>query len=397
MPSAVADDMRSRQWYLDAMQADAMWKVSRGENVTVAVLDTGVDSSVPELNGRVLPGMDMSRKSGSAHDDQVGHGTNMAALIAGRAVGDGIHGIAPEARILPVKTTDDDRMTTDDELWEKAIRYAVDHGARVINISHGGPGELYQSVRTEAAVKYALSKGSLIFASAGNDGGDGNLPHYPALIPGVVSVGATDRSGTVTKWSNSASNVTLAASGDEIPGRCNKSEGWCAGRGTSQATAITSAAAALIWSKHPDWTNNQVLRVMMDTAGKPTTGTVPSKYIGYGIIRPRKVLLDGEGDPGPPDVNPLLGVARSGKAKPDSPASPEAKGAPAPDKESAAEPATSQEGGNTALWAGVGAAAAVVIAAATAAVIVQRRRRAAPVPTTFPVPPPPPYEPGRGQ
>ncbi|MCD9143997.1 S8 family serine peptidase [Streptomyces albireticuli] len=368
--------------------------------MTVAVLDSGVDSSVPELNGQVLKGVDMSVRPLDANQDQDGHGTGMAALIAGKAVGEGIHGLAPGVKILPVRTAPD----TTDRLWGKAIRYAVDNGARVINISMAGPGNLENSPLTEAAVKYALSKGSLIFAGSGNDGEDGNLTNFPAAIPGVVSVGAIDQSGTVTKWSNSASNVALAAPGDEIPGRCRKSEGFCATTGTSAATAIVSASAALIWAKHPGWTNNQVLRVMMDTAGKPTTGKVPSIYIGYGIVRPRKVLVDGEGDPGPADVNPLLAAAGASTSKQPSPQPSQEKKsdskahAPAPEKTENA----SGSSGNTGLWIGIGAGAAVVVAgAATAALVRQRKRAAAQAmyadPYSPTAPPPPPYGPGCGQ
>ncbi|MBB5116627.1 type VII secretion-associated serine protease mycosin [Streptomyces eurocidicus] len=375
------------------MQADDMWKVSRGEGVTVAVLDTGVDSSVPELNGQVLPGTDVSNKPKGANEDENGHGTNMAAMIAGRDVGEGIQGLAPGAKILPVRTAGDPTADADDPLWARAIRYAADHGARVINISMAGPAEAGQAPLTASAVKYALEKGSLIFAGSGNDGDEVNFPHYPAALPGVVSVGAVDRSGTVTKWSNSASNVALAASGAEIPGRCTKSKGFCAGDGTSQATAVVSASAALIWSKHPDWTNNQVLRVMMDTAGKPTTGKVPSIYIGYGIVRPRKVLVDGEGNPGPADVNPLLAAAEK-DAKPSTAPSPKAKNdakAPTPE-EKAAE---SRDSGNSTLWIGIGAGAAVV-AAVAATVFVRRRKRAAAAPNPYAPTPSPPYGPGPG-
>ena len=104
------------------------------------------------------------------------------------------------------------------------------------------------------------------------------------------------------------------------PHPLHKEAPGCTAEGTSYATAIASASAALIWSAHPTWTNNQVLRVMMETAGKPEDGKVPSEYLGYGIVRPRKVLLDKEGDPGPADVNPLL-AARETTAPPKTPQS----------------------------------------------------------------------------
>ncbi|MEU8583535.1 type VII secretion-associated serine protease mycosin [Streptomyces abikoensis] len=366
VPNAAADDVRSRQWYLDAMQAESMWKVSRGEGITVAVIDTGVDSSVPELRGQVLQGADVSNKPSGAETDKDGHGTNMATLIAGTGAESGVQGLAPGVKILPVRTVGDLLADVNDSLDDKAIRYAVDHGARIINISMGGPDNVGRSPQTEAAVRYASAKGALIFASSGNDGDKSNLPQYPAAIPGVVSVGAIDRTSTVTKWSNSASNVALAAPGENIPGRCTKSEGLCDGGGTSQATALASASAALIWSKHPDWTNNQVLRVMLETAGKPTTGKIPSPYIGYGIVRPRKVLLDGEGNPGPADVNPLLAVSE--------PASPSPK-ASARNQGSATELRPEKGSSGTTPWMGISIVTAAVVVVAAATILTVRRRR----------------------
>ncbi len=176
------------------------------------------------------------------------------------------------------------------------------------------------------------------------------------------------------------------ALGDGIPIHCTKTEGICNSGGTSQATAIASASAALIWAKHPKWTNNQVLRVMMQTAAKPTTGKLPSIYVGYGSIRPRKVLLDGEGDPGPADVNPLL--AREGATKPDPSASASASKSPSADpqstptpqhdkksdKKTVAEPKKNDDNSST-LWIAIGAGA-VLLGAAVAFALVRRRGRA---------------------
>src|SRR5690242_9436085 len=100
-PTALADDMRSKQWYLDAMDADAMWKVSTGKGITVAVIDTGVRSE-PELSGRVLDGRDFTG-SGDGRKDTDGHGTNMAVAISGSGVDGGVKGLAPDAKVLPVR------------------------------------------------------------------------------------------------------------------------------------------------------------------------------------------------------------------------------------------------------------------------------------------------------
>ncbi|MFE7318477.1 S8 family serine peptidase [Streptomyces sp. NPDC057555] len=301
-PAAAAVDMRSRQWHLDAMQAERMWQVSTGEGVTVAVIDSGVDSSVPELRGQLLPGKDFSGKGKGANHDDEGHGTSMALIIAGRRSGEGPWGLAPGSKVLPLKTGGTYGIAN----MAKAIRYSADQGAKVINISRAVMAIEHAKNELQPAIDYANKRGSLIFAGTGNDGDKGNAPAYPGSLPGAVGIGAVDKSLKVANFSTYGPQVALAAPGVGIPSRCTTELRYCIEDGTSDATAVASASAALIWSAHPTWTNNQVLRVMMETAGKPEDGKVPSKYLGYGIVRPRKVLLDKEGRPGPADVNPLL-------------------------------------------------------------------------------------------
>ncbi|MCP9209372.1 type VII secretion-associated serine protease mycosin [Streptomyces cucumeris] len=389
-PVAVAEDISSKEWHLDAMRAEQMWKVSKGKGVTVAVIDSGVDASLPELRGQLLKGADASRKGRNPHRDSSGHGSNMAGLIAGTGAGGGVQGLAPEAKILPIAAKMiDTRTESSGSVMAKAIRYAVDHGARVLNISLAAQGlrEYYDA--TQSAVNYALKQGSLIFAGTGNDGDKGNLRSFPAALSGVVGIGAIDRQGKAAEFSTTGDYVGLTAFGDQIAERCTDSEGTCMSGGTSQATAIASASAALIWAKHPKWTNNQVLRVMMQTAAKPKTGDIPSSYVGYGSVRPRKVLLDGEGDPGPANTNPLL--AREGATKPNpSPSASKSSDAGSqqqssgsdsgkqgeqdaqkPDKETKAS--DGDNGGNTTLWIALGAGAAVVVGGAAAFAVLRRR------------------------
>ncbi|MGP9018205.1 S8 family serine peptidase [Streptomyces sp. BR1] len=373
-PVALADDMRSKQWYLDAMDADAMWKVSTGKGITVAVIDTGVRSE-PELTGRVLDGRDFTG-SGDARKDSDGHGTSMAVTIVGSGADGGIKGLAPDAKILPIRSAAGSHEFAGTVTTAKAIRYAAESDARVINISWGGDSPSNDEKQALAsAVNYALGKGKLIFASAGNSGDKGNPVEYPGATPGVVAVAAVGTDGKVAKYSSTGSHIALAAPGDAIPAHCGDGNGYCKTSGTSQATAITSATAALIWSAHPDWTGNQVLRVMMETAGH--NGKVPSQYIGYGTVRPAQVLLKGNGDPGPADVNPLL-AARGAGGTTTSP-SPAAKGAGdgAQEKPGSSEQRTTAgESKDSAPWTVVAiiAAAVAVIGGAVAAVRVRNKR-----------------------
>ncbi|MER7958586.1 S8 family serine peptidase [Streptomyces sp. NPDC096030] len=379
-PAAHAEDMRARQWYLDAMKADALWKVSTGKGVTVAVLDSGVDSTVSELRGKVLPGRNFSDAGGGPgriddrDDDR--HGTNMALAIAGNGSDGGVKGIAPDATILPVKTGD--YVAFGNTATLKGIRYAVDNGARVINISSGGPADHEDDQGWQEAVGYAQKKGALIFAASGNDGIEN--PQYPAAIPGVVAVGALDTKGKVADFSNYGSHLALAAPGVEIPGRCtDDKKQYCAHRGTSQATAIASGSAALIWSAHPDWTANQVLRVMMETAGH--VGKVPDKYIGYGSIRPAQILLEGKGNPGAPDVNPLLAAQKQAQQSqspaPQTSPSPDSTGAsgtngPAQEPKKPESAARPEESGFP-LW-GIAAGAVAIVAVIVGVVVAAGRR-----------------------
>ncbi|MGW8886773.1 type VII secretion-associated serine protease mycosin [Streptomyces sp. NPDC055749] len=395
---ARADSVRSDQWYLDAMQAEEMWEMSTGENVTVAVIDSGVDASNPDLLGQVLKGKDLAEGSpGDERVDYDGHGTGMAGLIAGTGQsggGDGAFGLAPGSKILPIRMRDDAGKVNgatggknfNDDLTT-AIRYAADNGAKVINVSLGNEEG---SQRLSDAVKYALRKGSLVFAAVGNTGDKDNSIEYPAGTPGVVGVGSIGKDLKKDPASQYGSQVDLSAPGVDMVHACgHQKSGLCRSTGTSDATAIASASAALIWSKYPDWTNNQVLRVLMDTAGGPTSGAERNDYIGYGAVRPGAALSN-PGDPGPADVYPLPDLAAAESAKPSAKPSPAKGGSEADDETSAAAAtAASDEGGNTGLWIGLGVGAAALIGGAVAVTVVRSRRRSA-APSAVP-----PYQQGQ--
>ncbi|MER6157233.1 type VII secretion-associated serine protease mycosin [Streptomyces sp. NPDC001868] len=410
---AYAESIREQQWFLDAMKAEQMWQTSTGAGITVAVIDSGVNAANPDLKGRVLPGKDLAPdQPGDERTDYGDHGTGMAGLIAGTGAwngGQGAFGLAPGAKILPIRMPKDGTAASKaegnrrfNEVVPKAIRYAADEGAQVINISlattEGSP-------QLTAAVKYALDKGSLIFAGAGNDGDKANEVMYPAATPGVVAMAAVGRDLRRTEESQHGPQVDMAAPGEEMVHACGTETGLCKSHGTSDATALASASAALIWSKHPTWTNNQVLRVMLNTIGAPTDGAKRNDSIGYGIVRPR-IALQNPGDPGPADEYPLPDLAAAASASPSpQPSATDADNAPAEDKttEEAAVSDSSKE--NNMLSTVLTAAAVVALLGIGVAVfIVVRNRRpahpTAPHPTALYVPspgqpqyPPSPYAP----
>ncbi|MFJ9035512.1 type VII secretion-associated serine protease mycosin [Streptomyces sp. NPDC102406] len=380
--SAHADTTRSQQWFLDAMQAENMWRTSTGEGITVALIDTGVDDSNPDLKGRILPGKDLApAESGDETTDWDGHGTGMAGLIVGTGAyggGNGAYGLAPGAKVLPIRLPDTQKSGSRFEADAKfedavstAIRYAADHGARIINVSQGITGDADDFPKFTSAVDYALQHGALIFAAAGNDGDEGNKVGFPAATPGVVAVGAIGRDLHRAEFSTHGPQVDVAAPGVDMVHACGGKTGLCKTEGTSDAAALASASAALIWSMHPDWTNNQVLRVMRNTIGGPIDGTERNDSIGYGIVRPR-VALKTPGDPGPAAKYPLPDYPAA--ATPPADASKGARAESTAGAKPAASPDSTDSGSNSLLWIGTGAGVVVVLGVVVAIAVKNRRR-----------------------
>ncbi|MFG1704060.1 S8 family serine peptidase [Nonomuraea sp. M3C6] len=306
-PPALADDVRGgQQPVIRTLELTRAWQTSKGTGVTVAVLDSGVDPRHRDLAGSVRVGRDFTE---GANPPGVApnrlHGTYMASLIAGHGHGSGgklgIIGVAPEADVLSVRVILEDeepgfREFNSAERFEnvvaRGIRYAVDEGADVINMSISK--EL--ATREErAAIRYAISKGVVLVAAAGNDGdrkidGDFAPYSYPAAFPGVVSVGATDRRLRRATFSNWNSSVLVAAPGVDIMGAGPGDEYWV-GRGTSQATALVSGVAALIKAKFPDMSPPLVARALAESA----TDRPPGGYdtgTGFGIVNAAKALAE---------------------------------------------------------------------------------------------------------
>ncbi|WP_447040325.1 S8 family serine peptidase [Streptomyces sp. DSM 118878] len=384
-PNAAADDVRSKQWYLEAMEAENLWKASTGEGVRVAVIDTGV-SETPSLQGRVKSGKDFAGLSGGPLDDYNSHGTTMAELIAGSGQ-EGLKGLAPGVEVISF------RVGLGKEFKNKktsgipeAIRAAADSDAQIISMSFTGKFLLPSEKK---AVDYARSKGKLMFAGVGNDAGKKNFIGYPAAYPNVIGVSAADKNGKVAKFSEFGEYVDLAAPGLDIPRWCDKTfRSYCdeGGGGTSAATAIASASAALVWSKHPDWTANQVLRVLIDTAGRDWPKDEPSDYLGYGLIRPARNVVKGQGKPGPADVDPITNKKTAGAgsdgggstpdaSEPAAPTQPAKKVAPDGKKASAAERSPKDDGGGSLLWPILGGLAAVLVIGGGAFAAMRTRRR----------------------
>ena len=297
-PAAVPADLyRSQQWTLDALHIPRSWKYSRGNGVTVAVLDTGVDGHQADLSGRVIDGPDFTghtRKPGGRYWGR--HGTEMASLIAGHGHGAGaaagVMGVAPDAKILSIRVTWElgDPIRTDKAQVDRArdavangIRYAADHGAQVISMSLGGGNLFYNgNAAEEAAIKYALGKGSVLIASAGNDGNAANRRNYPAAYPGVIAVGAVDRAFKPARFTNRHTYISVAAPGVKIVSADATGHGYILGTGTSSSAAFVAGMSALVKARYPNLTPSEVKQSLEEGAThRPPDGR--SAEIGTGV------------------------------------------------------------------------------------------------------------------
>jgi type VII secretion-associated serine protease mycosin len=289
-PNAAADQVRDDQWVLKSLDAESIWKITRGKGQTVAVIDDGVNANHRDLKGNVLKGKDFIDGGSTAPEQGDEHGTGMASDIAGHGHGpgsaEGVMGLAPEAKILPIR----DQGRRDDG-YATSIRYAVDHGASVINISQKQDGPIDQYAESKA-IGYALKHNVPVFAGTGNDGG---AVGYPAAYPGAVAVSGIGKNGLFWNKSNRGKETMLSGPAVDVvsAGGPKDLNAYGIGDGTSDATAYASAAAALLRSKFPDLTAGQIVNRLVKTAEMPSEAKgskLPDKRYGYGSLRPLAAL-----------------------------------------------------------------------------------------------------------
>ncbi len=285
MPAS-ADSVRQHEWWLAKLSVASTWKTTRGAGVTVAVLADGVSPTVPDLANSVTAGPDLTRSGRTPSGIFYGlQGTPIASLIAGHGHGtdgsEGIIGVAPAARILSVRVT----LSPGDPLLSSptvtaglpgaiaaGIRYAVGHGARVIDLplDPGQPGASGTgsaaaaaggSAAEAAAVAYARRQGVLLVAPAGDNGAGSDAVNYPAGYPGVIRVGAFDHDFTKASYSNHQPYVTLTAAGSGVIAATEPGS-YATMNSTGAASAIVAGIAALIRSRFPGLSPAQVRRAL---------------------------------------------------------------------------------------------------------------------------------------
>ncbi|WP_327671996.1 MULTISPECIES: S8 family serine peptidase [unclassified Streptomyces] len=379
-PTALADQVRDDQWALTAFAADKVWGVATGKGVTVAVIDSGFKTDHPDLTGQFLKGKDFVDGDASVEPDMGGdkpeHGTAMASVIAGHGHGagnaSGVKGLAPDAKILPIR----DYGNSGVGFYGSSIRYAVDHGADVINISQGigSAGDSAKDVLAEnEAIKYALDHGVPVVTASGNDGEKvaDSRDRYPSVEPGAVTVGAVDSQGAIWDKSNYGPEVMLAAPGVKNVVAGLDSDGYDRGTGTSSSTAYTSATLALLKQKFPDLSAGQLVNRLTNTAALPDSAkglSLPDERYGYGFIRPYSALT--EDVPAGSKIGPLKADELNASIA-------KAKGSDASAPSSSSTGAASDSSDSSGISTGVivGIAAGVLVVLVVVVIVIVRSRK----------------------
>lgn len=282
-----------RQWGLKQAQdhdidAPEAWSIfTGGDNITIAIIDTGVDLDHPDLQGKIVPGYDFVNGDTLADDDHW-HGTHVAGIAAASTNNSvGVAGVSWGARIMPLKVLDQYGSGSTFDVAE-AVRYAADNGAKVINMSLGASGSQWPCgwTHVEEAFNYAVSRGVLLVVAAGNDSKEG--VSCPGAYDQVMAVGSTDSSDMRSYFSNYGPRLDIAAPGSSIystlPGGS-----YAYSSGTSMAAPHVAGLAALIWSFVPSYSNGEVRDVLQSTADD-LGGPGWDQYFGYGRINAWQAL-----------------------------------------------------------------------------------------------------------
>lgn len=294
-----AQEVRDGEYWLDEYGVRDAWDEATGDGVKIAVIDTGVDGGHPDLDGAVGEGTDVSGVGAADGQEGLGaeppHGTMVASVAAGRGHGTaaegepgggtGMIGVAPGAEILPVSTwlgSDRDGVRSTDEQIPDAVRWAVDNGADIINMSVGSPQQTWPE-SWDDAFAYAEEQDVLIVAAAGNRGNGITQVGAPATIPSVLTVGGVDRDGQAGQESSSQGiSISVAAPAEDLVGAV-PGDGYREWTGTSAAAPIVSGTAALIMERYPELSAQEVAhRITASAQDAGADGRDP--LYGYGIL-----------------------------------------------------------------------------------------------------------------
>ncbi|MCU1583428.1 MAG: peptidase [Microbacteriaceae bacterium] len=268
---ASADAIRDREYWLTSYGITKAWNTTKGAGVTVAVIDTGIDGSHPDLTGTVVGGTDVSGIGAANGQKPIGadsqHGTMVASMLAGHGhgAGDGVIGVAPGAKLLAVSVGFGVGSSDSDDQIAKAVRWSVDNGADIINMSLTR-NTLDWPTSWDDAFLYAMEHGVIVVAAAGNRGSGTTEVGAPATMPGVVVVAGVDRNGKAS-FDASSQGITLsvAAPSEDLVGAA-PGAGYYAWAGTSGATPLVAGVLALIKASHPGLSAGNIINRLTATA-----------------------------------------------------------------------------------------------------------------------------------
>ncbi len=279
-------------WNVSAFDLPVAWKITQGEGVKVAVLDTGCDLDHPDLVDNLLPGINLVKRGRPPEDDNQ-HGTHVTGIICARNNDIGMVGVAPAAKVMPVKVLDS-KGAGDLGVVAQGIKWAVDNGADFISMSLGSPRPL-STIRK--AIQYAESKGVVVFVAAGNAGLTKDI-FYPANYPETIAIGSIDQNFDRSKFSNTGKGLDFMAPGGKI--FSTVPDNWYANLdGTSMACPFAVAVAALCLSYQRMHYPNKPLKgsnAYRELFRQHVTPISNPEYAnktffqGFGIIDPRKFV-----------------------------------------------------------------------------------------------------------
>ena len=318
-PAGHGNTTRGQEWWLAALHVTQAWQQSEGSGIIVAILGTGVDASYPGLAGSVITGPDytgsgpLGRGPGSPYWGV--EGTAVAGIIAAHERAWGLVGVAPDAKIMSVRVTLEfnDPLASDQAISRRlpdaiaaGIRYAADHGARIIDLpldpgtlgltSTGDPAAAGGSPAERSAIAYALSRGIVLVAPAGDNGQGSRIVNYPAAYHGVIAVGAIGRNGQLASFSSRQSYASLTAPGVSLVAAAPP-DGYNTISSTSTASGIVAGVAALVLSRFPHLTVAQVTQVLLEStatttarSGLPSLPARSPTGAGYGTVDALRAL-----------------------------------------------------------------------------------------------------------
>ena len=284
-------------WGLQSLGVSQLWRQTEGEGIKVAILDTGIDDRHPDLQSAIHDVKDFTNSPVGAFD-RFGHGTHVAGIVAARANGFGVIGVAPQCKLMIGKVLADDG-TGSAELVAKGMTWAVENGADIISLSLGSP---YPNEMLHDALIYAVSRSKIVVAAAGNYGAGYYIDtiNYPARYEECISVGYIDRNNVRSEYASAGSRIDIMAPGEEVYSTYPMGL-YAKLTGTSMATPFVAGVCALCLSKHRSeigggtpCTNQFEMRDHLRKTATDLGDPGQDWFYGYGLINPEAILRNGK-------------------------------------------------------------------------------------------------------